>query len=175
MSNRSVSDQAKDDIGRFNALGEDEARDLLESCLAVSRWVDEMMAGRPYDRSQALLARAEMIVQTLTPEEVERALARHPRIGERAGEGHDVEFSTWEQSGVDGSDTSVAVELREGNADYERRFDRVFLIRAAGRTSTEVLAELRRRLRNSDEAEAAEVASELGDIALGRLQRVIAS
>ena len=101
------------------------------------------------------------------------ALARHPRIGERAGAGHDAEFSESEQSDVDRDDAEVARALIEGNAAYERRFDRVFLIRAAGRSSQEILDELHRRLDNSDEDELAEVIRQLGEIALLRLGQVV--
>ncbi|MDQ3457450.1 MAG: 2-oxo-4-hydroxy-4-carboxy-5-ureidoimidazoline decarboxylase, partial [Actinomycetota bacterium] len=108
----------------------------------------------------------------LTRTEVEAALARHPRIGERAGAAHDAEFSAREQAGV-ASDEHEA--LRRANAAYEARFDRVFLIRAAGRSGAEILAELDRRLQNSDEAELAEVIVQLGEIAVLRLEQVVES
>jgi 2-oxo-4-hydroxy-4-carboxy-5-ureidoimidazoline decarboxylase len=168
-----ATEEAHDGISRFNALDVQEARTVLESCLAVSRWVEEVLAGRPYAASQVLLDRAAVIVQTLTAAEVDAALARHPRIGEQPGVGHDAEFSMREQAGVDGSDDATVQALRAANADYERRFDRVFLIRAAGRTSGEVLSELRRRVQNSDEVETAEVVTQLGEIAVRRLEQVI--
>ena len=43
-------------------------------------------------------------------------------------------------------DQEVAYRLREGNVDYELRFDHVFLIRTQGRSGHEILAELYRRL-----------------------------
>ena len=55
-----------------------------------------------------------------------------------------------------GSDPDVARRLAEGNRAYEERFDRVFLIRAAGRSAPEILEELERRLGNDDAAERAE-------------------
>jgi len=157
----------------FNALADAEARRVLHSCLDVPRWVDDLLAGRPYDTVAAALDRAAATAATLTADEVEAALARHPRIGEQAGAGHDAAFSEAEQSGVDHSDSAVAQALAEGNAAYERRFGRVFLIRAAGRSSEEILAELRRRLDNSDEDELAEVVRQLGEIAHLRLEQVI--
>jgi multidrug resistance efflux pump len=51
-------------------------------------------------------------------------------------------------------------------------FDRVFLIRAAGRDSHEILAELERRLGNDDAAERAETVRQLGEIMLLRLRQV---
>ena len=160
-------------VSGFNALAPEEAAQLLRSCLDVSRWVDDVLAGRPYASASAVVERAAGSAVTLTPGEVEAALARHPRIGERAGAGHDKAFSEAEQSGVDQGDAAIATAMAEGNAAYERRFDRVFLIRAAGRSSEEILAELRRRLDNSDDDELAEVTRQLGEIALLRLEQVI--
>ena len=77
---------------------------------------------------------------TSTDDELEQALARHPRIGERAdAAGHDASHSTREQSGVDRDDADVAERLAAGNRAYEERFDRVFIIRAAGRDAAEIL------------------------------------
>jgi 2-oxo-4-hydroxy-4-carboxy-5-ureidoimidazoline decarboxylase len=160
-------------VTAFNALAEVEARHALRSCLDVSRWVEDVLAGRPYDSASDLLARADQAAAGLSAEEVDAALERHPRIGERPGSGHDAAFSAAEQSGVDQADADFARVLAEGNEAYERRFDRVFLIRAAGRSSTEILAELRRRLDNSDEDELAEVVRQLGEIAHLRLEQVI--
>ena len=57
-----------------------------------------------------------------------------------------------------------------GNRAYEERFDRVFLIRAAGRGAGEILAELERRLGNDDATERAETLEQLRQIALLRLE-----
>ena len=49
----------------------------------------------------------------------------------------------------------------------------MFLIRAAGRSSAEILAELQRRLGNDDVTERAETVRALRDIAVLRLQQVV--
>jgi 2-oxo-4-hydroxy-4-carboxy-5-ureidoimidazoline decarboxylase len=54
--------------------------------------------------------------------------------------------------------------LVAGNRAYEERFGHVFLIRAAGRSPEEMLAELRRRLENDAEAEQAEATEQLAQI-----------
>ena len=63
-----------------------------------------------------------------------------------------------------------AAELAAGNVAYEQRFDRVFLIRAAGRSADEILAELERRLENDDAAERDETVRQLREIAVLRLE-----
>ena len=72
-----------------------------------------------------------------------------------------------------GSDADVADRLRNGNRDYEKRFDRVFIVRAAGRSGDQILTELERRLRNDDPTERRETVDALRDIAVLRLQQVV--
>jgi 2-oxo-4-hydroxy-4-carboxy-5-ureidoimidazoline decarboxylase len=159
-------------VDGFNALPAAEATRRLLTCLAVPRWAAEVAAGRPYTDLAELVARAEAAAD-LSEQELASALARHPRIGEQAGADHDAEFSAKEQSAVDPNDTAVAARLAAGNREYERRFDRVFLIRAAGRSAAEILAELRRRLGNDEETERAETVAQLREIALLRLEEVL--
>jgi 2-oxo-4-hydroxy-4-carboxy-5-ureidoimidazoline decarboxylase len=158
---------------RLDDLPEEEARAALTACLDVPRWVEEVLAGRPYGDADAVLALASVSAAALTDDELEAALARHPRIGERAGAGHDAGHSEREQSGVDRSDADVVQRLADGNRAYEERFDRVFLIRAAGRDSHEILAELERRLGNDDATERDETVDQLRQIALLRLEKVL--
>ncbi|MBA8795488.1 2-oxo-4-hydroxy-4-carboxy-5-ureidoimidazoline decarboxylase [Friedmanniella endophytica] len=160
-------------LADFNAAAPDRAASVLRPCLDVDRWIAEVVAGRPYADTDALTATAAAAADPLSAAEVESALAHHPRIGERAaGESAEAGLSRGEQAGLDtGGD--VPRRLREGNAAYERRFGRVFLIRAAGRSSEEILAELDRRLGNDDETEAAETAEQLRQIALVRLQGAV--
>jgi 2-oxo-4-hydroxy-4-carboxy-5-ureidoimidazoline decarboxylase len=160
-------------VDGFNALPEAEATRRLLSCLGVSRWAAEVAGGRPYADLTQLTARASAAAAELSDDELDQALAGHPRIGERAGAGHEVEFSRREQSGVDHGDPDITAALTDGNRAYEQRFDRVFLIRAAGRSSNEILAELRRRLGNDDETERGETVAALREIALLRLKDVV--
>ena len=156
-------------------LTELELREGLTACLAVPRWVDEVVARRPFGSLGALLDAAATAADPLTPEEVDRALASHPRIGERAaGAGQAQSFSRAEQAASEASDQRQADALVAGNRAYEERFGRVFLIRAAGRDRAEVLAELHRRLELDPAAEIAVVASELRDIALRRIPQLFA-
>ena len=161
-------------VEAFNEMDADVARDRLLTCLDVPRWADEVLAGRPYTDLTQVEARMRAAASTVSDDELERALARHPRIGERADDArHDAGHSAREQSGVDRDDADVAERLAEGNRAYEERFDRVFIIRAAGRGAAEILGQLRRRLDNTDEAERAETIEQLTQIALLRAQEVV--
>ncbi len=161
------------DLDTFNTMPETEAQELLVRCLAVRRWADDVLGGRPYTDTAALLDAAARHAATLTDEELDEALAGHPRIGERPGAGHDAGFSEREQSGVDARDATVAERLAEGNRAYEERFGHVFLIRASGRDAEEILAELERRSANDEGTERAETIGALRQIAVLRLEQVL--
>ncbi len=160
-------------LDELNAAAADEVDAALLACLDVPSWAAAVRAGRPYADVEALVATGDEAARDLTPAEVDRALAAHPRIGERA-EGHRTEaaWSREEQSGVA---PHAQRQLAEGNRAYEQRFGRVFLICATGLSGAEVLADLRRRLGNDDATEAGVVADELRKIAVVRLRKLVES
>ena len=161
-----------DALTRFNKLGDEEIRTLLLTCAAVPRWAEEVARGRPYPGLEQALATARTAADPWTDAEVEAALARHPRIGERP-EPSDAEsaHSRREQSGVDPADAGVARQLIEGNQAYEERFGHVFLIRAAGRSAAEILQALHQRLHNDPDTERRIAAEQLRQIAVLRLEQ----
>lgn len=147
---------------------------LLRTCNAAPRFAAEVLAGRPYPDAEALVARAEQIARELPWEEVVQALAAHPRIGDRVeGSSAESRASRREQSSMDDADATVRAQLVEGNRAYEERFDHVFLIRAAGRSPGEMLAELRRRLHNDVGTERAEVTEQLAQITARRVEELV--
>lgn len=152
----------------------DEFRAGLAACLAVPRWVDEVAAAAPFASQEEMLRVAGRAATPLSGEEIEQALAHHPRIGESpTGAGREQEFSRREQgSAADADDARLAQLIAEGNRAYEQRFGRVFLIRAAGRSRAEILTELNRRLQLDEDSEAATVAEQLREIALHRLAQL---
>ena len=147
-----------------------ETRERLAAALHVGRWVDEVASGCPYQSVDELVGVADLAARRLSPAEVDEALAAHPRIGERS-----TGLSAREQSASTTDDPALVAAMDEGNRAYEERFGRIFLIRAAGRSRPEILAELHRRLQLTDDAEAAEVADQLRQIALLRLRTLFAA
>lgn len=163
-------------LEQLNALPHEELRAALTACCASTTWVSRVAAGRPYASRSALLDCAEETCLTLTEADLEEALAAHPRIGDRAaGSSAEARWSRQEQASVSDSDDDTRVQLRAANVAYEERFGRVFLIRAAGRTPAEMLAEARRRLANDDATERREVAEQLGQIARLRVEKLLES
>lgn len=158
-------------LEEFNSCTREVAVDVVRTALDVPRWVDEIVDARPFPSVRALTDAAAQVAQPLTVAEIDGALAHHPRIGERpVGDGASAALARGEQSGVD---ESAAAALAAGNRAYEERFDRVFLVRAAGRSADDILALLHERLGNTAEAELAVIDQQLREIAALRLDGAI--
>jgi 2-oxo-4-hydroxy-4-carboxy-5-ureidoimidazoline decarboxylase len=159
----------------FNAEPADQAVQALRACNAAPRFAAELVAARPYPDVGALVARAEEVARALPWDEVSVALAAHPRIGDRPeGSSAEAEASRREQSSMTDADAATRAALVDGNHAYEERFGHVFLIRAAGRSADEMLAELRRRLANDAEAEQREATEQLAQITALRVRGLVA-
>ncbi|MFS2222230.1 2-oxo-4-hydroxy-4-carboxy-5-ureidoimidazoline decarboxylase [Pantoea sp. B65] len=158
-------------LEQFNQLTDAAARAAIAHCVALAGWSGELAAARPYASLDALLQYADKLASHWDADDLQQALAAHPRIGERAsGAGKEAALSRQEQSAVNDDDSRLKQALRNGNADYEQRFGRVFLIRARGRSGEEMLAELQRRLANDPQQEQQEALMQLREITLLRLR-----
>ncbi|MFT4084386.1 MAG: 2-oxo-4-hydroxy-4-carboxy-5-ureidoimidazoline decarboxylase [Nocardioides sp.] len=177
------------DVTEFNEMSDRAAEALIRPCAAIDSFVDALLAARPYADLATLLATAEAQAATWTMAEVDSALADHPRIGEslsregsressstdsseRAPAAASVAMSSSEQSGVDLTDEDLAARLRRGNRAYEERFGRIYLVRAAGRSTAELVEILEQRLGNDPVTESSVTAAQLGEIALLRLRGI---
>ena len=162
-------------LEEFNNLPRQQAAAVLRPCLDVERWINDIVASRPYASNDELLAAGSRSAQSLSEAETAAALAHHPRIGERAdGNSAEATLSRGEQADLQLNE-DITAQLSTANRAYEDRFNRVFLIRAAGRSSAEILSECERRLDNDDDIEAREVAEQLSAIALLRLEQVVSN
>ncbi|MCC4908586.1 2-oxo-4-hydroxy-4-carboxy-5-ureidoimidazoline decarboxylase [Microbacterium sp. cx-55] len=163
-------------LDEFNALDSAAAAQTVGVWAAVPGWVDAIVVARPYPSRDALIAYAGGLAEVWSRADLDAALAHHPRIGEKPkGTGAEAAASRTEQASMAAAADEVTAAIAAGNRAYEERFGRVFLIRAAGRSPVEMLAELRRRLGNDDSTEAREATVQLAEIALLRLQTTIES
>lgn len=161
-------------LAAFNHAPDDEAREVVSVWARIPAWAAAVVAERPYADVASLASAAERLAETWTPAELDAALAHHPRIGQRAaGSGAEAAASSREQASMASASERTATDIAEANAAYEHRFGRVFLIRAAGRTPEEMLAEARRRVHNDDATETAEAIDQLRQIAMLRLRTTI--
>jgi len=168
---RNTTSTKRNSLAELNEAGDTDAvRTLLPLC-SSERWAREVTADRPYEDLDALLDASDRVFAGLTVADLDAALAGHPRIGDRvSGDGAAAQLSRSEQSAMQSADEQVAAQILQGNKDYEHRFDRVFLIRAAGRSPREILAELQRRLGNDPADEQDEVREQLRQITRLRLE-----
>ena len=156
-------------LAELNAAPADELTRELLACCDIPSWAATLIAKRPYDGGAALRDTADAAARALTDAEVDRALARHPRIGERpTGQDTEAGWSRQEQAGVAPDD-----RLAAGNRAYEQRFGRVFLICATGLDKEQILEALGQRLTNDEGTERAVVKDELRKIALLRLEKLV--
>ena len=157
-------------VGALDALPPDDAAELLRPCCASSRWIGELVEGRPYATLGELTEASDAALARLSWPDVGEALAAHPRIGDRAaGADRESAWSRQEQAATAGLAVTTAEQLRAGNVEYERRFGHVFLICATGLGAEQMLAALRDRLGHEPDAEQAVVRKELAAIVRLRL------
>ena len=153
-----------------------DATAALRPCCASTRWVSQLVAGRPYRTPDKLLATSDAAIAALTWPDIEEALAAHPRIGDRAtGAGQEAAWSRQEQSGTSAAGPGAQAALRSANAAYEERFGHVFLICATGLRTSDMLIALHERMGNDPATEREVVRGELGKIAALRLAKAFGS
>ncbi len=163
------------ELDDFNQAPAATLRPRLLSLTAVPAWADDLLAARPYDDVATVLAVSDAVVARLDEAEIDAALAGHPRIGERA-QGLDEESaarSAREQAAMSRADTELQEAMTRGNADYEQRFGRIYLVAAAGRSADELVCLLRQRLDNDPVTELEVVREELARISRIRLRNLL--
>ncbi|NQX12180.1 OHCU decarboxylase [Microbacteriaceae bacterium VKM Ac-2855] len=151
-------------LAAWDAAAPAEATAQLTTVLDIPSWVATLVAARPFGDSATLVQLAERT--PWTDAELRSAVAGRPRLGGSIPASNP--FSAGEQLSVN-ADRERAESIAALTVDYEQRFGMIFLIRAAGRSSADVLAELIRRLGNDSDTELAEVSRELREITLLRL------
>lgn len=174
--------QAKDVLGQWNRLSvADAPRAILPSC-GSKAWAQGMAARRPLKDESALLAASNEIWRSLTPSDWMEAFRSHPRIGEsRRSESSQLPtqsaqsavWSTQEQRNVAEANAEVRNALADANREYERRFNRIFIVCATGKSAPEILEILQRRLQNDAETELREAAEQQRQITEIRLKKWI--
>ena len=121
---------------RVNDASENEARELLAICCGSTRWVEAMLARRPFDGEDAALTGAREDWVRLSPDDWREAFLHHPTIGDREALGARFplthQLSTREQAGVAAAGDAVLDSLAEGNKQYQRKFGYIFIVCAAG-------------------------------------------
>ncbi|HEY3999434.1 MAG TPA: 2-oxo-4-hydroxy-4-carboxy-5-ureidoimidazoline decarboxylase, partial [Candidatus Xenobia bacterium] len=158
-------------------LRTERASDELRRCCGAPRWVEAMMAGRPYATPHALLDAADKAWWGLGASDWQAAFACHPAIGAKADSGHQdargEALSHAEQAGTAADSKATKKGLGDGNAAYRDRFGYTYIVCATGRSGEEMLDDLSRRLGNSPENEVRVAAGEQIKITHLRLEKLL--
>jgi 2-oxo-4-hydroxy-4-carboxy-5-ureidoimidazoline decarboxylase len=158
---------------RIDLAPEREARELLRVCCGAERWIDRMLARRPFTSPEEAVTAAREAWFALSPAEWREAFAHHPRIGDvetlRSRLAPTASLSTREQSGVTGASAETLEQLVEGNRAYEARFGYIFIVCATGKSAAEMLSLLQARLDNDPDVEIRIAAEEHAKICVLRL------
>jgi allantoicase len=162
----------------LNALLPEAAAAALQSCCGSARWAQHMAQARPFRDAQHVCETSDRIWAALGKDDWLEAFRAHPRIGERKAEAQQsAEAQRWsaqEQSAVSASSADTRAALAEANRAYQARFGHIFLICATGKSSEEILASLRERMKNDPQTEIRVAAEEQRRIARLRLEKWMA-
>lgn len=161
----------------LNAASETEARQMLRRCCGASRWVDGMLARRPYASDDEVMAAADEVWAGVEEPDVLEAFGHHPEIGAsldalREKFASTATWSAGEQSSVAAADEGTLVRLRDGNVRYRAKFGFIFIVCATGKSAQQMLALLEARLPNARDDELRIAAGEQGKITRLRLGKL---
>lgn len=154
----------------LNDLSVEEASESFLRCCGSKTWADRMAGLRPFPSLEAMMEMSDNVWRRLAAEDWMEAFLAHPRIGDRKKGGA---WEKKEQAGVDVASDDLLSRLAEGNRKYERKFSRVFLVCATGRSAEEMLAELERRMENDRETELQIALEEQRKITRLRLEKLL--
>jgi len=166
-------------LEQFNRLSAADAEQALRQCCVSTRWIEGMLAARPFATDAALYAAAESIWQGLAMPDFLEAFEGHPKIGDigslKAKYANTKQLAAGEQSGASVASDEVLQALAQGNSDYEQRFGFIFIVCATGKSAAEMLELLQQRLHNPLTEELQIAAGEQNKITQLRLQKMLAT
>jgi 2-oxo-4-hydroxy-4-carboxy-5-ureidoimidazoline decarboxylase len=158
-------------LAAFNERDPETLEPTLLACCRSSAWAAEVMAGRPYETVDDVVAAADRALEALTDAQIDEVVASHPRIGEAT----ENEQSRREQAGTADADRKMLDALEDGNREYEKRYGHAYLVSAYGKGAEELLEQLHQRLTNDPVTERVVVREELAKINGLRLERLLRS
>jgi OHCU decarboxylase len=138
---------------------------------------ERLAAGRPFASYQALLDRADSLVDELPPEGQVAVVNAHPRIGESAAVVRQTSALSYREQGYDAEAglaperlERVYADLARLNAEYEARHGFRFVVFVNGRPKAAILEVLRERIDRPRAQELQTALHEMLSIARDRLK-----
>lgn len=167
-------------VEAFNHAPERQAVSLLEPLFCSAQLAEQVVAARPFATADDAVDEMKELLRDLPEEAILESVNAHPPIGGSVEKGS---LSESEQSaalgdqgaGGEGGGADPLTTIRALNEEYRGRFGYTFLIRAAGLTAGQILANLEQRLTNTPEAEWSEVLGNLAAINELRMRQMLES
>jgi 2-oxo-4-hydroxy-4-carboxy-5-ureidoimidazoline decarboxylase len=168
-----------DVLNRWNSLDAESATREILPCCGSQAWAAALTAKRPYTNEAALFETSDTIWRSLPEAAWQQAFDSHPRIGQKRAQTQTAEeslrWSAQEQRTALTADTSAKLSLKNANHRYEQRFNRIFIVCASGKSSSEILSILEARMNNDPQTELLEAAEQQRQITQLRLRRWLES
>jgi 2-oxo-4-hydroxy-4-carboxy-5-ureidoimidazoline decarboxylase len=165
-------------LARWNGLPQEEAVREILACCGSNAWAAAMASKRPLHDEASLLAASDFAWRNLREMDWLEAFRSHPRIGEshaeETGDSQSAAWSEQEQQKAAAAEEAVKMALKWGNREYEQKFGRIFIVCATGKSASELLEILRRRLHNDEATELQQAAEEQRQIMHIRLKKWLA-
>jgi len=162
-------------LQRWNLLPTEAAANEILPCCGSRSWANAMAGRRPFPDKNTLLFVSDEVWNGLSKSDWQEAFRSHPRIGEsrrpEEASQQSAEWSGHEQQMVTNASEPAKLALTEGNREYERKFGRIFIVCATGKSPEEILTILRRRLENDPTTEFREAAEQQRQITQLRLRK----
>ena len=166
-------------LARFNSLSSGEAERELLKCCGSKKWARRTIAARPLANFDELSAKAEQVWWSLASPDWLEAFHSHPKIGEKNSAAPTSDqakhWSEAEQAAINTAAQETLRELVNLNRQYEEKFGYIFIVCATGKSSDEMLAILRARLKNPSSEELRVAAGEQAKITELRLKKLFDS
>jgi 2-oxo-4-hydroxy-4-carboxy-5-ureidoimidazoline decarboxylase len=160
-------------LTEWNAMNAEEAAAAALPCCGSSAWASRLAALRPFDSFEELSAASDRVWLALPEGDWQQAFDSHPRIGQahaKAATEKSLKWSEGEQAAAN-PDDAVRAALALGNQAYEKRFGRIFIVCATGKSAAEMLAILEKRMENDPATEMREAAEQQRLITQLRLRK----
>jgi 2-oxo-4-hydroxy-4-carboxy-5-ureidoimidazoline decarboxylase len=166
-------------LARWNSFDPATAAREVLPCCGSKAWAVALASQRPIADKPSLIEASSAVWLGLPEEAWLEAFDSHPRIGQKNAQNHTTEeslrWSAQEQRMALSENEAAKLVLEEANRRYERKFRRIFIVCATGKTSAEILAILEARMKNDAATELHEAAEQQRQITQLRLHRWLES
>jgi allantoicase len=149
-----VSDEGREHVGlrALASLSDADAYGVYLSMCGARAWAHAMVKKKATGSLDALVKASAEAFEKLSEDDWMEAFAAHPRIGGKKPDGaataQSKAWSAKEQSRVGAASERTKKRLAKANEAYEKKFGRIYIVCATGRTAEEMIALAEKRLKN---------------------------